>query len=82
MAVRGALSALLIACLLTACGGGGGGGSSPAPPPTGGTPPPPDPEPTGAELEAASRLLSLATFGPTLEEIDATARQGTTSEKP
>lgn len=78
------INSLILAPLLTltlgACGGGGGGSNS-APPATGGTPPPstpePTPEPTAEELTSAAKLLSMATFGPTLEQIDSVARQGT-----
>ncbi len=58
--------------IVTGCGGGGGGSG-------GGntTPPPPvSTEPTQAELEEAAKTLSLATFGPTYDDIDAAARQG------
>lgn len=76
-AFRHASLGLACVLLVSACGGGGGGGSSgtapPAPPP----PPPPPVAPTTAELNAASRLLSRATFGANYTTIDAVARQGT-----
>ena len=63
--------------LLAACGGGGGGGGgNNAPPPTNNTPPPPPPPPTAAEMDAAARLLDMATFGPTYQEIEAAAELG------
>ena len=61
---------LVVISLVAACGGGGSGGASSP------TPPPPDPEPTVAELNAASRLAAQATFGLSYAEIDALARQG------
>lgn len=64
--------AFLLVVLLSSCGGGGSG-SSPADtesPPTTSTPP------TQAELNAASKFLNVATFGPTRQEIQATAEQG------
>lgn len=60
-------------CLLMACGGGGSGGGG-----NGGQPPAPalDPEPTTAELQAASKLLSLTTFGPSYDDIYGAAEMG------
>ncbi|MGI9271519.1 MAG: DUF1800 domain-containing protein, partial [Woeseiaceae bacterium] len=62
-------AALTSALLVSACGGGGGGGGK--------TPPtqPPMP-PTVAELNAASRFASQATFGMDFAGIDTIARQG------
>ena len=63
-----------------ACGGGGGsgngGGGANTPPPTNNNPPPAPTPPTAAEMTAAARLLDLATFGPTYEEIEAAAEIG------
>lgn len=60
--------------LLTACGGGGGSdGSQTAPGPQ------PSPAPSGpsaAQLEAASKLLSRTTFGPSYAQIETAAEQG------
>ncbi|MEM7100071.1 MAG: DUF1800 domain-containing protein [Pseudomonadota bacterium] len=75
MSTRSLLVASLIT-VLTACGGGGGGGSA-NPPPTSITPPPAAQPPTQSELQAAAKFLSLATFGPTLEEIESVAESGT-----
>lgn len=83
--MRGAYKRLLntllvtvLAAVVAGCGGGGGGGGdngsgSGNPPPTTTTPPP---EPTAQELAAAARMLDMATFGATLDEIDGAARQG------
>ena len=60
--------------LLAACGGGGGGGGGT--PPVNNNPPPPI-EPTAQDFQDAAALLNVATFGPTYEEIDSVARQGT-----
>ena len=75
------LSFLLLSAVLFACGGGsGGGGGGNAPPATQPPPAPPPPaEPTSAEFRAAAKLLDLATFGPTFDEIDTVARQGTSA---
>ena len=67
--------------LLAACGGGGGGGGGGIGA-GGGTPPvnndpPPTVEPTAQEMQEAAALLNIATFGPTIAEIDSVARQGT-----
>lgn len=64
--------------VLAACGGGGGGSGGGGNPPGGGSPPgggTPPPEPTRAELQAAARFLSMASFGPTLADIDDLARE-------
>ncbi|NKB99995.1 MAG: DUF1800 family protein [Pseudomonadales bacterium] len=63
--------------LLFACGGGGGGGGGgPQNPPVTTTPPAPPAGPTAAEMTAAARLLDLATFGATYDEIEDAAVQG------
>ena len=70
---------VLILSLLTvaACGGGGGGGNgNNAPPLTTNNPPPAPAPPTAAEMAAAARLLEIATFGPTYEEIETAAEMG------
>ena len=70
------IAALLLSVLtLASCGGGGGGNSPVAQPPSngGGTGVQP---PTRTELQSAARLLDLATFGASLEEIEAVAQGG------
>ncbi len=67
--VRGKATLLALVLLVSACGGGGG--SAPPAPPV-----PPVQPPTSAELEAASRFASQATFGMSFSAIDALARQG------
>ncbi len=67
----GFLLQVLCLSLLTACGGGSGGGGAQAP--ADNNPPPP---PSAADLQAAAKLLSLATFGPTFAEIEQVAGQG------
>ena len=69
--LRLSILTLLASFYIAACGGGGGSGGSPPP-----TPPPPAAPPTGAELLAASRFASHATFGASYADIDALARQG------
>ncbi len=64
---------ILISTTLFACGGGGGGGGGGGQAPA---PPPPDPEPTAAELQQASKLLSLTTFGPSYDDIYTAADMG------
>ena len=72
--------AVLLIFLLTlplgGCGGGGGGDRAPAAaiPPVAAPPAPAGP--TQAELESASKLLALATFGADFDAIDAAAREG------
>jgi len=60
---------VIASCLITvaSCGGGSGGGGSAPPPPSG---------PTGAQLQAAARLLDTTTFGADYATIDAVARDG------
>jgi uncharacterized protein (DUF1800 family) len=74
------LACILIVLILSACGGGGGDATSPASAGEDPSPiinPDPDPSPPStAELNAASKLLNVATFGPTLQEIEAAAEQG------
>lgn len=68
--LRNELLALTASVFLAACGGGGSAPETPLPPP-----PPPAP-PTQAELVAASKFSSHATFGLTYADIDALARRG------
>jgi len=71
-----AVLSFAIVLALSGCGGGGGSSDRPAatiPPPVSVTP---TTAPTATELEAASKLLSVATFGPTYAELDAAARRG------
>ena len=71
--IEKSLSSVFIALVLAACGGGGsssGGGQ--APPPTINPPPVP---PTAQELQSTAKFLDLATFGPTLTEIESAAEQ-------
>jgi uncharacterized protein (DUF1800 family) len=65
----------LLVMPLWACGGGGGDGrATPVvdPPPVS----VPPVGPTSAELQAASKLLSMATFGPDYQAIEDVAREG------
>ena len=65
---------LLFLALLTACGGGSGGGEN-TPPPN--NTPDPDPPPlTTAQLNSASRLAGMATFGLPFDGLEALARAG------
>ena len=70
---------LLVAAILSGCGGGGGG--SPAPPPVATPTPVPTPapapsEPSRAEISAASRSSTQATFGLPYTEILNVANTG------
>lgn len=72
--------AVLVAVLLslTGCGGGGGGNDGTPAPVQAPPPPPAEPAvPTAGELEAASKLLAVTTFGPSYEDIYAAAEAGT-----
>ncbi len=76
MNLRIHIALVLAVSLLGGCGGGGGGSGEVNP--SANLPPPGNPPavgPTQVEMENAAKLLSLATFGPTFDEIDAAARQ-------
>lgn len=64
---RTGLPVFALVTFLAGCGGGGGESAAPPAPPA---------PPTAAELNAASRFLSQATFGMPFEAVDAVARQG------
>ncbi len=70
------MTTLVTVAILTACGGGGGGGggagTAPAPNPQ----PNPPPPPTQSQMNEASQLLSVATFGATYDEINDAAEGG------
>lgn len=72
---------LAVALALFACGGGGGGGTpaqpaDPVPVPPVSPPPAPEPPPVTLSSQEAARFLSQATFGPTMDTIDAVVEQG------
>lgn len=73
------LLSVVILLVLAGCGGGGGS-SSIDPPPSdpagnGGGPVTPT-DPTVSDYARAAKILDLTTFGPTVSEIDAVAREG------
>ncbi|NOX51353.1 MAG: DUF1800 domain-containing protein [Gammaproteobacteria bacterium] len=64
--------AAMVVVFVAACGGGGSSSGSPENTP----PPPPVPTPTGAQLAAASKVASHATFGLAYDDIYALAVAG------
>ncbi|MEM9837881.1 MAG: DUF1800 family protein [Pseudomonadota bacterium] len=75
MTKRAVAVMLALAALgLSGCGGSGGSSSSAPPPPDGGGPPPPPPPVGDGFFDTnadTSRFLTMATFGPVTEDVDA-----------